>query len=213
MNEHIKIMEVKDPVLKLGVTVILPVNSRADEDMLRDLVANLGEFSPMSLGTELRSWFGDFAIGNVREVDYPGMPWDKGMPPDAVPHPPGFWMDYWMSMGDDSSGSGSESYGSHQEETLVVYFRVAFYDYDSEDWLMVGRDFLRILSNIIGALRPDLSSAALTCDLQREFWATEGCGAPFFEFSGVTGRVSCIDRGSGQLHQSARAVRQPQPDS
>ena len=161
MDDNIKIREMEDQILKIGVTVILPVYSQADEDWLRDHIANLDNdmaFTP-SLATELRNWFGNFQVANIVEAEYTGMPWDQGMPQDAVPHATGFWMDYWMSMDDDSSGSGSGSYVS-QEETLVISFRVALNDYGSEDWLMIGRDFLRIISNVIGALRPDLLSPA-----------------------------------------------------
>ena len=60
----------------------------------------------------------------------------------------------WMDDDSSGSGSGSDDDDGSEEETLVVHFRVAFYDYDSEDWLMVGRDFLRILSNAICEPRP-----------------------------------------------------------
>ena len=158
-DDHIKVRELYDsPSLTLDVSVIKPLWSQMDYDMIRmNFLDNLDTDEAMFPALRELETFGQFRVWEVREERFFGLPWDEGMPQQAVPHPPMYWADYWQDQG---GSMGSYSYGSSsafEEYTLVVKFGISLLDYAPDDWPFVGRDLIMIISNLFGEWKLELS--------------------------------------------------------
>ena len=164
-DDHIKVRELYDsPSLTLEVAVIKPLWSQMDYDMIRmDFLDNLDTDDAMFPTLRELDMFGQFRIWEVREERFFGLPWDEGMPPQAVPHPPMYWANFWQ---DNGGGMGSFDYeyssmgsmGSSlpqtylQDITLTIRFTVLFPFAFRESIATLGPLFISSVADAAGEI-------------------------------------------------------------
>ena len=152
-DDHIKVRELYDsPSLTLDVSVIKPLWSQMDYDMIRmNFLDNLDTDEAMFPALRELETFGQFRVWEVREERFFGLPWDEGMPQQAVPHPPMYWADYWQDQGGSMGSSGSSLGQTYwQDITLTVRFTVFFPFAFTESIATLGPIFISSVADAAG---------------------------------------------------------------